>query len=571
MNKQLFLSCLIGLALSPALSSVSSAQGVGITFVPTGEGAWTTVTNWEQGDGMPAFGFPEGQFNEFATINSGGTAFINTPIPTINGVGGMSIGADSTFELRNGGSMTFFKGLETDRRMVVNGTLRVQGTGTVDVENLLMTSGATLDIDLTDASGTPVTVTDTVLDPEIANGVAALNGTLDLDFSGVTSPTGAFTLIDANSVTGGFTSVNTTGLQPRQSASISTIAGGTNGTLVQASVLNVLSLTVDRGTGNITLDNSHGAAINLDGFRVSSALGSLGGTASPLAGNWTTAANNDANSIVQVFNNAPGSPTYSAAGGSAASIGNGLYIPVGLTQFGVDPEDLVFEYTDPSISGSVFGVVEYSGTRVENNIVLQIDPATGAGQLANTSKFPQQIEAYRVTSEDGSLIAGNWFSFDDNNVNGAFGWSEVSGADANTLFEVAEDGSTLFDSVTTANPNDGFDIGNIFNVGGTEDLVLEFLIAGDNEFTTGEVVYGALQVGDPAGDGDFDSDGDVDGSDFLAWQRNDGTLSGLSDWQGSYPAAALAAGSAVSAVPEPTSVALIALSALGLVALKPRR
>ena len=231
---------------------------------------------------------------------------------------------------------------------------------------------------------------------------------------------------------------------------------------------------------------------------------------------------------------------------------------------------MTFEYTDPT-AGIVQGTVTYTEPLVENNIVLQIDPTTGAGQLANTSRFPQQIEAYRITSADGSLIEGNWSSFDDNNVGGAFGWSEVAGADANTLFEVNEDSTTLFDSVTTDNPSDGFGIGNIFSVGAAEDLVLEFLIAGDDEFTTGKVVYGDLLLGAPAGDGDFDADGDVDGADFLAWQRTDGTADGLLDWQVNYPAAALAASSAASAVPEPTSVALLALSALGLAFLKPRR
>ncbi len=55
--------------------------------------------------------------------------------------------------------------------------------------------------------------------------------------------------------------------------------------------------------------------------------------------------------------------------------------------------------------------------------------------------------------------------------------------------------------------------------------------------------------------GDFDNDGDVDGQDFLVWQGNP-SLGSLSDWQNNYGAGNL---SAVSSVPEPTSLALVAL------------
>lgn len=54
--------------------------------------------------------------------------------------------------------------------------------------------------------------------------------------------------------------------------------------------------------------------------------------------------------------------------------------------------------------------------------------------------------------------------------------------------------------------------------------------------------------------GDFDGDGDVDGRDFLVWQRNT-SVGSLADWQNNYGAGGL---SAVSAIPEPVSCALIA-------------
>lgn len=57
--------------------------------------------------------------------------------------------------------------------------------------------------------------------------------------------------------------------------------------------------------------------------------------------------------------------------------------------------------------------------------------------------------------------------------------------------------------------------------------------------------------------GDFDFDGDVDGADFLSWQRSDGTAVGLAAWQDNYGApAALNASSA--SVPEPGAALLLA-------------
>jgi hypothetical protein len=77
----------------------------------------------------------------------------------------------------------------------------------------------------------------------------------------------------------------------------------------------------------------------------------------------------------------------------------------------------------------------------------------------------------------------------------------------------------------------------------------------------------ALRAGNvpPGLTADFDGDNDVDGNDFLVWQRGLGTTHDAADltaWQmefGQTAAAASAAG-----VPEPTSLALLAAGAAGL-------
>jgi hypothetical protein len=67
-------------------------------------------------------------------------------------------------------------------------------------------------------------------------------------------------------------------------------------------------------------------------------------------------------------------------------------------------------------------------------------------------------------------------------------------------------------------------------------------------------------VGTP---GDFDLDGDVDGRDFLVWQRNP-SVGSLADWQGNYGTGSL---TATAAVPEPNSLAVLSLALCGLLAL----
>ena len=56
--------------------------------------------------------------------------------------------------------------------------------------------------------------------------------------------------------------------------------------------------------------------------------------------------------------------------------------------------------------------------------------------------------------------------------------------------------------------------------------------------------------------GDFDGDGDVDGNDFLVWQR-DPNVGSLTDWQADYGMSAPLSGASAAPVPEPTSLALL--------------
>lgn len=117
--------------------------------------------------------------------------------------------------------------------------------------------------------------------------------------------------------------------------------------------------------------------------------------------------------------------------------------------------------------------------------------------------------------------------------------------------------------IATRTPGDGGTSQQALN--GPVDEVAVWL---NRQLTVAESIAlynAAVAVGTP---GDFDDDSDVDGNDFLVWQRDDATPAGLAEWKANFPASVV---SAVNSVPEPTSLALLAICGFGGMAFRRRR
>jgi hypothetical protein len=99
-------------------------------------------------------------------------------------------------------------------------------------------------------------------------------------------------------------------------------------------------------------------------------------------------------------------------------------------------------------------------------------------------------------------------------------------------------------NISWTNANDSV-VSSITGMGTGSDIVL--------------MGHSSVSVGIP---GDFDNDSDVDGRDFLVWQRNT-SVGNLSDWQTNY-GTGTGPLTAVTAVPEPGSLALVAALVLPL-------
>jgi hypothetical protein len=549
--------------------TVSPVRAQGPQDWDVASGDWNVDANW-----LNAV-VPDASFGDSALIGNGGTATLTNTAPDVGGVqvasGLLAISGSGKLNIVDA---SLSEPSSTGFLNVTGGTLTLSGNANVTAAGNLSLFGRT------SVTGPDVTfstqgnvgfalggnyqaniTSPTAHSVLTSTATANLAGTLSVSFDGVSPSVGdTWTIVDAATINGNFGTVRTvdTPLGNGLALVVNTVAGG-NGSLAQLAVDARLHLEVDRQTGATTVKNLHANPIAIQGYTVRSGLGAL----NPADGAWNSLQDQGTANWFETASSANGLGELEASQGGSREIaatgqqllGN-AYDPLFAFGTSVLPEDLVFQYR--TSTGDVLqGTVQYVGDYRLNNLVLTVDPATGNAQVRNASPTTAvKLQGYTLTSADGSLLTSFESTLPDSE------WAETAGS-ANGVGEL-----NFSDGETTLAPGDTFDLTGVFASGGTEDLVFRYrrLVAAAGDFNEDGVVNGADYTGSASSWSARFGD-DLDGGDFLAWQRGFGSpapgsgaiTTGIVVYEESSLGSAT-----LAAVPEPTGAALVQFLTLAM-------
>ena len=536
------------------------------------DGDFGDPNSWDD----PQFAPPEARFGEGAVIDNMGTANVTGIVdssanPGTEATPGELQVTDGTLNISATGQLRIVAdGSQAGppigaARFTGAGVLRLATGGIFEAESLAL-SGA-YEPQITGPSFNPLDIT----------GGASLGGDLNVTFSGFT-PTisDSWRLVQASTLGGAFANITTTGatLQPGQVFSVRNIDAGGGDTAAELFIDQLLTLEVNRQTGDVTMLSETGT-VDIDSYRIRSASGVLDDTNAAFnslqeqVGNSWRESNLSANQLGELQQT--GTTTVTGTGFSLGQVYTS--IPTAFRDPSGGIEDLVFDFSSPD-GVERTGIVNYVGA--PNDLVLTVDPTDGRVQLSNPSGFDAEIDAYSISSPNGELVIANWSSLDDADGagNDDGGWRE-SNPSANFLGELQQNGTETLTGSTR------FQLGEIYDfAAGSEDLIFEFALAGQSETFVGTVIY--AELAEPGSlPGDFNADNIVDAIDYAIWRDNLGGDASVLNGNGSGGATVVSAdyalwkenfgataGAIVApgsvATPEPVSFMLAAISLLGL-------
>lgn len=171
------------------------------------------------------------------------------------------------------------------------------------------------------------------------------------------------------------------------------------------------------------------------------------------------------------------------------------------------------------------------------NIDNQVGPLSGG-----------DVDFYTFTGLDPGAGFSAEVTQEFSDLDSVLGWFDENGLVIETDDDDGEGTLSLIEGIVPAS-------GELtFAVSGYDDF--DFL--GQHDWNANYSLE--LTLEDVGAGGDFDNDGDVDGRDFLTWQRNPG-VGNLGDWQAYYGTGGLNA----LAVPEPGAMVLVAACGLAFI------
>lgn len=212
---------------------------------------------------------------------------------------------------------------------------------------------------------------------------------------------------------------------------------------------------------------------------------------------------------------------------------------------------------------------------------LIVNTVTGQASIVSDNTVPIAFDYYEIRSMAGALDTTAWSSLDDQNFDPdgpgvGEGWEEADLSSSSQLAEFFLQGASELATSTPLDLGRPFDA-SVFGPGMEGDLTFKL---GRQGFG---LAVGKVEYFTPNPFADFDVDGDVDGDDFLSWQRGygltgtaslsdgdadfDGDVDGvdLGHWESAYGSSTFlqaASQPATQPVPEPTAAIL---SATGLI------
>lgn len=202
-----------------------------------------------------------------------------------------------------------------------------------------------------------------------------------------------------------------------------------------------------------------------------------------------------------------------------------------------------------------------------DTLTLRIDENTGAASIVNDTGTDFDIDYYKISSGDDSLIEVNWNSLQQQSYDAVDGpdvgstagdgigetWTEAGGSDDGVLSESFLIGSSVITSSTSP-----LGLGNVINLSGdAEQLEFEYRDAISGTVFSGNIEFVAGIAGD------YNGNGVVDAADYTVWRDGLGTTFTAADylvWKNNFGATSGTGSASAGSVPEPASLSLLLLA-----------